>query len=131
MLNDVSHREKTISVSYAQSFKVCWFYEKTNFSWSPSCWVQISLFVGIVLGTPSEDNWPGVSQLPDFHKISFTETRQLSFKQILPDVDDGSRTMLERFLRYYPESRITAKQVYQFGYIFQSNILDDIIDASS
>lgn len=70
---------------------------------------------GAVLGTPSEEKWPGVSQLPDFHKISFTETRQLSFRQILPDeVDDASRAMLERFLIYCPESRITAKQVKTF-----------------
>ena len=69
------------------------------------------------MGTPTENNWPGVSELPDFHKISFTETRKLSFKQILPDnVDDASREMLERFLCYSPESRITAKQVYSLRF---------------
>jgi hypothetical protein len=50
--------------------------------------------------------------LPDFHKISFTKTRkQISFKKILIDVDESSRAMLEQFLRYCPQSRITAKQV--------------------
>ncbi len=75
---------------------------------------DINSFVGnyTVLGTPDEENWPGVSALPDFHKISFTKTRkQISFKKILIDVDESSRTMLEQFLRYCPQSRITAKQV--------------------
>ncbi len=70
------------------------------------------VWVFTVLGTPDEENWPGVSTLPDFHKISFTKNRkQISFKKILIDVDESSRTMLEQFLRYCPQSRITAKQV--------------------
>lgn len=64
-----------------------------------------------VLGTPTEENWPGVSQLPDYHKISFTETRQLSFEDVMLGVDETSIVFLERFLRYNPSTRITTNEV--------------------
>ncbi|EFX74436.1 cyclin-dependent kinase 20-like [Daphnia pulex] len=80
-----------------------------------------------VLGTPDEENWPGVSALPDFHKISFTKTRkQISFKKILIDVDESSRTMLEQFLRYCPQSRITAKQFLEAKYFQEDPLMTAI-----
>ena len=63
------------------------------------------------LGTPSESIWPGVSQLPDFHKISFVESNQQPLEQLLPDVSTFSRRLLERLLIYNPQSRITTKEV--------------------
>lgn len=63
------------------------------------------------LGTPSESIWPGVSQLPDFHKISFVECNQLPLEQLLPDISVSSRKLLERLLIYNPQSRITTKEV--------------------
>lgn len=63
------------------------------------------------LGTPNENNWPGVSQLPDFHKISFIESHQLPLEQLLPDISTFSRKLLERLLIYNPQSRITTKEV--------------------
>ena len=64
------------------------------------------------LGPPSENVWPGVSQLPDFHKISFIESNQQPLEQILPDISPSSRKLLERMLTYNPQSRINTKEVH-------------------
>ncbi|KAI9564505.1 hypothetical protein GHT06_008244 [Daphnia sinensis] len=82
-----------------------------------------------VLGTPDEEIWPGVSSLPDFHKISFTSTKkQVSFNEILTEVDESSRIMLERFLRYCPKSRITAQEVLEAAYFQQEPLMTPLND---
>lgn len=39
-----------------------------------------------ILGTPSEDSWPGVSQLPDY-KSTFPQWGSRDLAQVIPTLD--------------------------------------------
>ncbi|XP_023320352.1 cyclin-dependent kinase 20 isoform X2 [Eurytemora carolleeae] len=44
--------------------------------------------LGIVirkLGTPSEESWPGITQLPDYSKITFPDTAGVSYLEMVPE----------------------------------------------
>jgi serine/threonine protein kinase len=63
-----------------------------------------------VLGPPSEKVWPGISQLPDFDKISFHDVRApLSFQKLLPHVSLSSIQFLKKLLVYDPAQRLSAE----------------------
>eukprot|EP00249_Psilotum_nudum_P019934 c27483_g1_i1 orf=336-2381(-) len=62
-----------------------------------------------VLGNPTEECWPGVSQLPDFGKISFVDDhRSLSLQQHILEGSEEAHSLLEKLITYDPASRITA-----------------------
>ena len=37
-----------------------------------------------ILGSPNEENWPGVHDLPDFSKITFPDTKPVDLQLIVP-----------------------------------------------
>ena len=47
-----------------------------------------------ILGTPSEDSWPGVSQLPDY-KSTFPQWSRQDVSRIVPTLDDAGLDMLK------------------------------------
>nr|CUU98197.1 hypothetical transcript [Hymenolepis microstoma] len=57
-------------------------------------------FVIRVLGTPTEKNWPGLSRLPDYNKITFTHCVDL----------------LKKFLNYDQSKRISAEKALLHDY---------------
>lgn len=68
-----------------------------------------------VLGTPTEDNWPGVSHLSDYvalpHFPSIT-----SWSQIVPRLNSKGRDLLQKMLICRPNQRISAEQSMQHPY---------------
>lgn len=60
------------------------------------------------LGTPTEAVWPGVSDLPDFSKISFPHQLPLPLAEVCPDASASAVALLGRLLVYSPERRISA-----------------------
>jgi len=73
-----------------------------------------------VLGAPSDNIWPGVSSLPDFDKISFSDERDLlSFRKLLPQASSSALNFLEKFLVYDPERRISAEAALQDVYFLE------------
>jgi hypothetical protein len=63
-----------------------------------------------VLGAAKESNWPGVSLLPDFDKISFSDERPLlSFQSLIPQASSSAIKFLEKLLVYDPERRLSAE----------------------
>ncbi|XP_077536997.1 cyclin-dependent kinase 20-like [Haemaphysalis longicornis] len=62
------------------------------------------------LGTPNEQVWPGLKQLPDYHKISFEESDGVPWRTLLPDVNKHARDLVRAFLCYDPDKRIPCSQ---------------------
>ena len=47
-----------------------------------------------LLGTPSEENWPGMTQLPDFKQFPMYQP-SMSFSQVVPKLTNRGRNLLQ------------------------------------
>ncbi|KAG2236854.1 hypothetical protein INT48_002667 [Thamnidium elegans] len=68
-----------------------------------------------VLGTPTEEIWPKVSQLPEY-KRDFEIFPKIQLETLLPKLDHHGIDLLKRLLEYPPEKRITASDALQHPY---------------
>ena len=59
-------------------------------------------------GTPTEETWPGVSNLPDY-KPTFPKWPGSSLKRTVPTLDADGFDLISKMLAYEPVARITAK----------------------
>ncbi|KAF1829656.1 Pkinase-domain-containing protein [Decorospora gaudefroyi] len=62
-----------------------------------------------ILGTPNEQDWPGVTSFPDF-KPSFPKWGRTDVANIVTTLDDIGLNLLDALLVYDPAGRISAKQ---------------------
>ena len=53
-----------------------------------------------ILGTPNEQVWPGLSDLPDYKKITFPDLPPIPLHKIVPDAAPLALDLLESFLVY-------------------------------
>jgi serine/threonine protein kinase len=67
------------------------------------------------LGTPNEESWPGVSELPDF-QAQFPIWPGTSLNKIIPNADPQAIDLLTQMLLYDPSRRISAKQALKHPY---------------
>ncbi|XP_071517505.1 cyclin-dependent kinase 2-like isoform X2 [Panulirus ornatus] len=70
------------------------------------------------LGTPGEEDWPGVTQLPDY-KSTFPRWEvdaNYSIGQLIPQLDHYGRQLLLSMLTYFPTQRITARRALMHPY---------------
>jgi serine/threonine protein kinase len=68
-----------------------------------------------LLGTPREEQWAGVSKLPDF-KSEFPSWSPKSLKTAVPALDDLANDLMAKMLIYEPHGRITAKDALTHRY---------------
>jgi cyclin-dependent kinase len=73
-----------------------------------------------VLGTPSEQDWPGVTSFPDF-KPSFPKWQRNDIAATVTTLDDMGLDLLEALLVYDPAGRISAKQAVLHPYFVGLN----------
>ena len=76
-----------------------------------------------LLGTPTEDDWPGVMDkacFPDF-KSSFPQWKRDYYKPLCTNLDDDGLHLLELMLVYDPAGRISAKQACIHPYFEEGN----------
>ncbi|KAJ3070333.1 Cyclin-dependent kinase catalytic subunit [Podochytrium sp. JEL0797] len=73
-----------------------------------------------VLGTPNEDVWPGISQLPDY-KDNFPQWHAKPLAQITPGLCEDGLDLLQSLLVYDPAYRISAKRALQHPYILKKD----------
>nr|CAB3229415.1 cyclin-dependent kinase 20-like [Phallusia mammillata] len=71
-----------------------------------------------VLGTPTEESWPGMSQLPDYNKITFPENPAIPLEKIVPDATSEAVDLLKKFLLYSSHKRIAATDALIHPYFF-------------
>lgn len=72
-----------------------------------------------VLGTPNEQEWPGVTSFPDF-KPSFPKWGRTDISTIVTTLDNDGLDLLDALLVYDPAGRISAKQAVQHPYFVRS-----------
>jgi len=68
-----------------------------------------------VLRTPTEELWPGVTQLPDF-KASFPNWATMNLKNSMKKLEPAGLELLEAMLVYDPSKRISAKKALLHPY---------------
>lgn len=68
-----------------------------------------------ILGTPTEEIWPGVSKLPDY-KATFPQWKKLALSTIVKEVEPAALDLLELCMRYDPGQRISAKMSLDHPY---------------
>jgi len=68
-----------------------------------------------IMGTPTEESWPGVSEFPDY-KADFPHHPQQSLAAIVHGLDDKGLNLLSRMLQYDPNQRITAQAAMKHPY---------------
>lgn len=74
-----------------------------------------------VLGTPTEEQWKGVSKLKEYKDI-FPKWRQKDLKTICPGLDDDGVDLLKKLLTYDPVKRISSKEALNHPYF--KNVVD-------
>lgn len=73
-----------------------------------------------VLGTPNENNFPGVSLLKDF-TLSFPKWRGVPLHSVVPMLDPLGQDLLAQLIMYDPAKRISAKEALLHPY-FSGNV---------
>ncbi len=68
-----------------------------------------------ILGTPSEETWPGVTKLPDF-KPQFPTWKSVDLTTVVQGIDPVGLDLLNQMLQYDPAKRISAKRALKHPY---------------
>lgn len=74
-----------------------------------------------LLGTPTEDDWPGLSTLPNY--MEFTPKTAVPFEQVFPTASKETRDLLKWMLQLDPNKRPTAAQALEHAYFTGENAL--------
>ncbi|KAI8637103.1 serine/threonine-protein kinase pef1 [Parasitella parasitica] len=70
-----------------------------------------------LLGTPNEQTWPGISQLPEYkHKPLEVVHPPQPLSQFVPNIDPEGLDLLTRMLQYQPQLRISAQDALKHAY---------------
>ena len=62
-----------------------------------------------LLGTPTEESWPGLAQLPDYKPFPIYHP-SMSFSQVVPKLNSKGRDLLQRLLVCNPALRLAAEE---------------------
>jgi len=73
-----------------------------------------------LLGTPSEENWPGMTQLPDLKPFPMYQP-SMSFSQVVPKLSNRGRHLLQRLLLCNPSQRLSADESMAHPYFLDLN----------
>jgi cyclin-dependent kinase 1 len=68
-----------------------------------------------IMRTPTEELWPGVTQLPDF-KATFPAWTSFNLKETVTELNDQGLDLLEKTLIYNPAKRISARDALNHPY---------------
>merc|ERR1739848_548074 len=68
------------------------------------------------LGTPMQDVWPTVGNLPDYSLSQFPRWQGSGLKHLTPDIGKDGVELIYKLLAYNPAERITAKSAVQDPY---------------
>ena len=78
--------------------------------------------LGIVirnLGTPTEQSWPGVGNLPDYSKITFPDTSGIPYTDMVPEATPGAVDLLSNLVIYDSNKRLPAKNALKHHFFHE------------
>eukprot|EP00164_Ancoracysta_twista_P011021 GFYU01016832.1.p1 GENE.GFYU01016832.1~~GFYU01016832.1.p1 ORF type:complete len:328 (+),score=71.32 GFYU01016832.1:85-1068(+) len=70
------------------------------------------------LGTPTEENWPGMTTLPDY--MEFEQYMGTPLNQLFTAAGEDAIDLLSKMIKYSPTDRITAEEALQHPYFKNS-----------
>jgi hypothetical protein len=73
-----------------------------------------------ILGTPDEDNWPGVTSLPDY-KTTFPQWAGVPLPSHIRGLDADGLELLTSMLIYDPAHRMSGRSLFFFSLSFPSS----------
>jgi serine/threonine protein kinase len=68
-----------------------------------------------IMGTPTEEKWPGVTQLPGY-KTTFQKWAKRPLADVIPTADPLALDLIGKMLDYDPSTRISAKTALDHPY---------------
>jgi serine/threonine protein kinase len=71
------------------------------------CEIQQLFLIFALLGTPTEESWPGVGLLPEY-KAQFPQWPAKDLHAVFPQLEGSGVDLLRRMLAYNPKQRISA-----------------------
>ncbi|KAK7895962.1 hypothetical protein WMY93_021287 [Mugilogobius chulae] len=72
-----------------------------------------------LLGTPTEENWPGISSIEEFKSYSFPKYKPQLIINHAPRLDGEGIELLLSFLKYESKKRISAEDAMKHSYFRQ------------
>ncbi|PNH07529.1 Cyclin-dependent kinase B1-1 [Tetrabaena socialis] len=75
---------------------------------------QQLLHIFKLLGTPNEDNWPGVTKLRDWHE--WPQWAPQDLHRIFPTLEEAGLDLMKAMFHYDPAMRISAKEAIKHSY---------------
>ncbi|KAG5851672.1 hypothetical protein ANANG_G00054140 [Anguilla anguilla] len=118
-LRSYTHEVVTLWYRAPEILLGCKYYSTAVDIWSIGC-----IFAEMIdqlfrifkkLGTPNEEVWPGVSQLPDY-KSRFPRWAPQDLSKITPKLQPSGLDLLQQLLLYDPSQRISAKAALTHPY---------------
>jgi cyclin-dependent kinase 5 len=73
-----------------------------------------------VLGTPSDETWPGISSLPDYKPFPYYNPIT-SFRQLIPSMCANGRDLIQKLIVCNPVNRLSAEAAMRHPY-FQAYV---------
>eukprot|EP00736_Rhodelphis_marinus_P002595 Rmarinus@m.24762 len=80
------------------------------------------------MGTPTEQTWPGLNELPDYDKIQFPYFDPQPFDVILPNASSCAIDLIKRMLCYDSSKRVSASEALCHPYFFTEPLACDVLD---
>lgn len=71
-------------------------------------------------GTPNEESWPGVTQLPDYKPLPIYQP-SLGLAQVVPRLSQRGRDLLSKLLACNPALRMPADETMAHAYFHDLN----------
>lgn len=68
-----------------------------------------------ILGTPSQETWPAITELPDW-KPDFTKHKRQPWSTIVQNLDSAGTELLDKMLQHDPNARISGKVAMDHEY---------------
>lgn len=90
----------------------------------------------LVLGTPTEARWPGVSSMPDYDKLHLPAHEPVPLAAVVPHAPDVALDLLQRLVCYNPMARVTAAEALESTWVLgreavAAPVLLALLDADS